>query len=99
MAEMEVVKIGGGALLGAVVAFLGIKKIIKQEICDGLKPTIDSIQKDIKRHDKDINGSLTEEKHKLICGMTSQLVNQKIDSITDHIDTKFEEFARRLDKR
>ena len=87
-------KFGGTALVSAVLAILGIKKIIKSEICEGLKPTISSIHKDITQLQDDVKETLTEDKHKLICKLTSELVEQKFNAITDVINIRFEEQNR-----
>ena len=99
MAEIEAIKIGGGALVGAIAAVLGIKKIIKQEICEGIKPTIEGLQKDIDALKQKQEKSMSTDQHKLICQMNGANVTARFDAIRDHIDIKFEELNKRLDQR
>ena len=97
--EYGVAKLFGSALIGAVLAVLGIKKLIKGEICEGLKPKIADIHKDIANVKIVADGALSEEKHKLICKLTSDLVDQRITSIHDLINTRFDALDSRLDRR
>ena len=95
--EYGFIKMSGGALVGAVVAVLGIKKIIKTEIVDGIKPTIDSVKEDLaemkaKKH-------ITQDQHKLICGMNATNVKQQFDHLKEHMDIKFEALEQRLSGR
>jgi len=101
----EVGLLDGGALLGTILAALGLKKMITTEVNGGLKPLkeeLGSVQIKLSR-------TMLEKDHKIICQLNATNVAQQISAMReiselqnktyrDHIDQKFEELNKRLDR-
>ncbi len=96
--------IGGGALLGTIMAALGLKKMVNAEVETATKP----LKADLLELKADVGKTMTEKSHKLICGLTSSGVSQRFDaleksssqqikSVKEHIDTKFDALAKQIE--
>ncbi len=95
--------VGGGALLGTIMAALGLKKMVSTEVETATKP----LKADILELKTDMGKTMTEKSHKLICALTSANVaqrfdalekssSQQIESVKEHIDIKFDTLAGQI---
>ena len=103
--------LGGGALLGVILSAFGLKKVIRSEVANMVAPIgakVSSIQNEVAEL-KGL-GLMTEQGHQMICQMNQKYIDERIASIQtsldlqvtsvkEHIDSKFDELTRRLDRR
>ena len=103
--------VGGGLLFGTIMAALGLRKLVKNEVHTVLSPELTkltSLQNELTEFKN--TGLMTEKSHKIICGMNARYIEERmtsidksldlqIEGVKEHIDSKFDELNRRLDRR
>ena len=103
--------VGGGALVGTILAALGLRKLIKGEVKSEVAPIeakVDSMQNELTEFK--LTGFMTTDSHSALCKMNARYIDTRMTSlqntldlqvngIKEHIDSQFSELTRRLDRR
>ena len=88
-----------GGIIVAVGAVLGIRRFTEIEICKKICLKIKPLEDDITELKQANRTFVTEPTHTRELRAMRELTDQKIESIKDHLDIRFDSLIDRLDKR
>ena len=100
MAEISAIAGVGliATIVGAVASAFGIKKVVDSEVNTHIESKVKPVIKEVAEMKKDVKLLLSKDEHKLICTLTSANVDQKFIGLRDHMDGKFAELAKCIDR-
>ena len=90
--------VGGGAIFSTVLAFFGVKKMIKQELCEIFKSkmvAVDTRMSGVDREIKELKiagaGYVDGPQQERICSLKSELIDSQIKNVETQIKAVKEE--------
>ena len=98
MPTEEIAKYCGG-LIATICAILGVKRFAEAEICRKVALKLEPIKEDITEIKEQNKLFITEKAHEKDLLASQALTDQRISSIKDHFDIRFDNLIDRLDER